>query len=119
MPSKDSKDFGPTPRAKGFKLPSPENLATTKRDALLKLVAAQGNFPPRAARWLAPAELRHLLREDFPFESHSIYAVPNPRQIKSLDDLLNLAADRRVAYTQYLRDRKVESLPASRPRHAT
>ena len=106
---RDHRDFGETPKsAKNVKLPSAEDLAATRRDGLLKIVAAQGKFAPRAARWLAPRELRHLLRDDFPFESSSLYAVPDPRQIKDADDLLDLCADRRAAYAKYLKERKAD-----------
>ena len=94
--SKDPKDFGPTPpKAKNFKLPDP---LPSSRPELLALVAASGLFPPKAARWLSPAEIRALLLGGLPIESSTILSVREPRQIKNVDDLLTLAADRRVAY---------------------
>jgi hypothetical protein len=110
--TKDPKDFGPTPaRAKGFKLPEP---LPNQRPALLALVAASGMFPPRAARWLAPREIRALLTADFPLESSTILTVTTPRQIKTVDDLLTLAADRRVSYTAELKERAAEKTNAAK-----
>jgi hypothetical protein len=101
---RDPLDFGPTPtRKKGFKL---SEQLPTKRDALLTLVRDAGTFPPRASRWLSPQELRYLLRDEFPFTSAGIYAVPEPRRISNKTELLALAADRRVAYNAYLAERR-------------
>ncbi len=94
--AKDHRDFGPTPkRAKNYKLPEP---LPTSRPELLALVADSGLFPPRAARWLAPREIRALVTDDFPIEFSTILAVRDPRKVANGDELLTLAADRRVAY---------------------
>lgn len=104
MSTKDPKDFGPTPtRAKNFKLP---DTLPSSRPELLALVSASGLFPPKAARWLAPRELRALLVADFPIESSTILSVREPRQIANVDDLLALCADRRVAYYAEMKERR-------------
>jgi hypothetical protein len=115
--SKDPKDFGDVPKANP-KFKPPAEFPKDK-NALLAQVAAKGGFPTRAARWMAPREVRALLTGDYPRESSTILAVRTPRQIKSLDDFLTLAADRRVAYTQELKEReaakKAKTQPAAKP----
>jgi len=64
--AKDPKDFGDVPQpTKGFKLPTE---LPSDKTALLALVAAKGNFPPRAARWLATREVHALLADGYPIE---------------------------------------------------
>jgi hypothetical protein len=107
MSTKDPLNFGETPK-RNPKFKAPAELPKD-RPALLALVAKRGGFPPRAARWLAPRELRALLTGDFPFESSAIYAVREPRQIASEDELLNLCAERRVAYYAEQRAKKADA----------
>lgn len=111
--AKDPKDFGDVPKpTKGFKLPAE---LPSDKTALLALVTAKGNFPPRAARWLAAREVHALLADAYPVESSTILAVRTPRQIKNQDDFLTLAADRRVAYSAELKERQARKAEAPKP----
>jgi len=107
--ARDPRDFGDVPRPNS-KFKAPDKFPSDKT-AMLKLVESKGGFPPRAARWLAPREVRALLTDDYPVESSTILAVRSPRQIKSPEDFLTLAADRRVAYTAELKAREKTKAP--------